>query len=117
MTSPDRIEKYCSSIGRDVDTIKKSWAGSILIAKNEQELKKRLEKYIQMRLQGLTRAKEMGFSDYNLQPSLFGTPKKCVEKIEDYIKAGVTHFMFNFSKENIIEDLRFFANKVIAYFN
>jgi F420-dependent oxidoreductase-like protein len=111
------LEKHCSSIGRDPDLIQKSWAGSILIAKTEQELNKRIEKYVQMRMRGLARAKKMGFADYNLKPSLFGTPEQCIEKIEEYRKAGATQFMFNFPKEQIIKDLRLFSKKVITYFN
>jgi F420-dependent oxidoreductase-like protein len=110
------LEKYCSSIGRDLNTIQKSWAGSILIAKTEEEVNKRLKKYVQMRSQGLARAREMGFTDYNLKPSLFGTPKQCMETIEDYIKVGVTHFMFNFPQEKLLEDLQFFAEEVISCF-
>jgi len=110
------LEKYCFSIGRDPNTIQKSWAGSIIIAKTEEEVNKRLKKYVQIRSQGLTRAKEMGFTDYNLNPSLFGTPKQCIERIKDYIKVGVTHFMLNFPQEQLLEDLQFFAKEVISCF-
>jgi alkanesulfonate monooxygenase SsuD/methylene tetrahydromethanopterin reductase-like flavin-dependent oxidoreductase (luciferase family) len=96
--------------------IQKSWAGSILIAKTEKEVNKRVKKYVQMRSKGLTRAKEMGFADYNLKPSLFGTPKQCIETIEDYIKAGVNHFMLNFPQKQLLRDLQLFAKEVISCF-
>ena len=48
---------------------------------------------------------------------LSSAAKKRRESIEEYRKAGATHFMFNFPREQLLEDLRFFAKKVITYFN
>ena len=111
------LQKHCTSFGRNFDEIQKSWAGSILITETEHELDKRLKKYVEKRLKGMARAKEMGFTDYNLKPSLFGTPEKCIEKINTYINAGVTHFMFNFPEEQLFKDLRLFAKRVITHYN
>jgi alkanesulfonate monooxygenase SsuD/methylene tetrahydromethanopterin reductase-like flavin-dependent oxidoreductase (luciferase family) len=110
------LEEHCSSIGRDPNEIQKSWAGSILITDTENELTIRLQEYVKDRMQGLDRAKEMGFTDYNLEPSLFGTVDQCMDKIEAFINAGVTHFMFNFPENHLFEDMQLFAEKVISHY-
>ena len=106
------LKQHCLDIGRNPDEIQKSWAGSILVARNSYELNERLKKYFEKRVEGLARAKEMGFVDYNLKPSIFGTPEQVAEKIRDYVDVGVTHFMFNFPEENLFEDMELFAEKV-----
>jgi phthiodiolone/phenolphthiodiolone dimycocerosates ketoreductase len=53
-------------------------------------------------------------SDLAERISVFGTPEDCIKRIEDYAKAGVTHFMLH-SVGNLHEFDKLFP-KVIAYF-
>lgn len=117
------LENHCSSVGRDINEIQKSWAGSVLIAETEEEAKERIKRYVQMRIQML---REMGrdttsLSEDQLKPSIAGTPEHCVERIKAYVNAGATHFMLYFPREyeyeKLLEDLPIFAKQVIPSFN
>jgi len=112
------LEKHCLAVGRDIDEIQKSWAGSVLIAETEEEVKERIQRYVQMRLQRLreTGRSAMNSTEYQLKPSIAGTPEQCIEKINDYVNAGATHFMLNFPTEKLLDDLQIFAKQVIPYF-
>jgi alkanesulfonate monooxygenase SsuD/methylene tetrahydromethanopterin reductase-like flavin-dependent oxidoreductase (luciferase family) len=45
---------------------------------------------------------------------IFGTPDQCIERIEEFTKAGVTHFIFSIHPLN--GSYRLLAKKVIPYF-
>lgn len=113
------VEKHCSSVGRDFDEIQKSWAGSALIAETEGEAEERIQIHVRMKLQTLRDANRntTNLTDYQLRPSIAGTPEQCTEKISAYVNAGATHFMFNFPRERLLDDLQLFAKQVIPSFN
>ncbi|NIO36608.1 LLM class flavin-dependent oxidoreductase, partial [Candidatus Bathyarchaeota archaeon] len=51
-------------------------------------------------------------------PVIFGAPDDVIGRIEEYVKAGVRHFISPFfvSPKLMTETCKLFAEKVIAYF-
>jgi len=47
--------------------------------------------------------------------TIFGTPEDCIDKIERYIRSGVTHFMF-YLHSPYVETCRLMQTKIIPYF-
>ncbi|HEA70569.1 MAG: putative F420-dependent oxidoreductase [Candidatus Lokiarchaeum sp. GC14_75] len=85
------LKEHCDTLGRKIDDIELSWSGNILIGKNEKQLNKKISRY----------GKEINF---------VCTYDNCIEKLQDYVDSGCTHFIFslysfNDEKETFMEEI------------
>ena len=69
------LKQHCENIGRDFDTIKKSWFGRIAIGKTGEE--------------ALARSNGV----WNKGNALCGTPEEVIEQIRAFVDAGASGFM------------------------
>jgi alkanesulfonate monooxygenase SsuD/methylene tetrahydromethanopterin reductase-like flavin-dependent oxidoreductase (luciferase family) len=94
----NRLDQLCREYGRDGKDLLRTWQGSVLIAKNEVALQEKLKKYPPERQR------------------LVGTPEQVIEKIRQYVDAGVEHFMFYFEDDVELTSLDIFAEHVFPAF-
>jgi F420-dependent oxidoreductase-like protein len=99
------LEGHCSAVGRDFREIEKScWpGGQIFIALNRKELD---EKVLQRK------PKSVSLKVFK-KLNLVGTPDDCIQKIQQYVNVGVTHFMLFFGDLPNMRGIRLFADKVV----
>lgn len=100
------LESHCRSVGRDFDSIEKSWFGNVLIEPTEERLQERLRK----------RAARGGATTVLDERGIAGTPEKIAAKIEEYAALGVTHFIAMFGRVDRLEATELFAKEVIPRF-
>jgi alkanesulfonate monooxygenase SsuD/methylene tetrahydromethanopterin reductase-like flavin-dependent oxidoreductase (luciferase family) len=119
------LKKYCSQIGRDYDSIDKSYLSSIDLYPSEDAL---LEAMKELYHTGLdrwrhTHDQELSFDEWLSRYRtrfLIGTPEECLEKIQRLIDVGVTYFTFSIRAARHVPDLeagketlRLFAEHII----
>ena len=99
------LEGHCSKVGRNVNEIQKSWQGRVLMAKDDAELKEKLQRF--------------GMPPRDLQrANIVGTPEQCVETIAQYVELGVTCFVLVFPEvTKNLGCLEEFREKVISRFS
>jgi len=102
------IERHGDTVGRDTDEIEKT----LMIAlcyKEPKEREEMLSSIVAMMAQTTPeRARNM---------MVIGSKQECVDKLEGYIKAGVTHFIFLHNPPITAEvDLQAFAEDIIPQF-
>ena len=85
------LHEYCDNLGRKIEDLKLSWSGPFLIAKDKNQLNKKINLY----------EREKG---------IFCTYDNCIEILEDYIDLGCEQFIFvisefNDEKETFMEEI------------
>ena len=102
-----QIKERMKPIRRDPKKLQVAYGGSgcALIAENEQLVKKLAEPLI----------RSLGKPEEALA-CLIGTPEQCIQKIEQYQKAGVQKIVAGFYDFPLLKGLRLFAKSVIPYF-
>lgn len=76
----DVLRSHCNRIGRDYESIKKTWLGCIAIAKTDDEA---------MRL-----AKNNPFP--TSEPTISGTPEQVSQKLKEFVDIGVEYLILRF---------------------
>lgn len=118
------LQKYCSEIGRDFDTIEKSHFSYLVSIYNDEEellhdMKKLYERELKRDVKDIyqKRVVPTTFKDWFKdvrERSFLGTPEQCVTRIRRHIDLGVTYFMLRFleplGKRN---GLKIFAQEVM----
>jgi alkanesulfonate monooxygenase SsuD/methylene tetrahydromethanopterin reductase-like flavin-dependent oxidoreductase (luciferase family) len=102
-----KLRKICEEVGRDYDSIEKSWLGTVIIGKNSGEVEAKLRKYQPTTIS----------AQRYVGPAIMGTPSDCIKKVQEYKDLGVTHFIGWFP--DIAEDesgARIFAEDVMSSF-
>jgi alkanesulfonate monooxygenase SsuD/methylene tetrahydromethanopterin reductase-like flavin-dependent oxidoreductase (luciferase family) len=74
------LNRQCEKIGRDPNTIRKTWFGRLVIASNEADA-------LAMGISGL-----MKFTHDN---AFVGTPNQVVEQMQPFVESGVNYFMLD----------------------
>lgn len=98
------LKEHCMRVGRDFDSIKKSWKGTVIIDKDPKRLKNKFE----------ARKPKKGSIEGWKSRMLIGTPEECVERLQEYVDLGVELFILSF--QGYIEDRKLFENTVIPEF-
>ncbi len=104
------LKEACRQIGRNFDEIEKSWWGRVMISRNKDEV------IAQLKALYLSQRRESPFKRWIegiKANSIIGTPEECVEKLREYMKLGVTYFIFRFGDAPSKKGLRLFAEEVI----
>lgn len=100
------LESHCRTVGRDFESIEKSWFGNVLIEPTEERLQERLRK----------RAARGGATTVLDERGITGTPETIATKIEEYVSLGVTHFIAMFGRVDRLGATELFAKEVIPRF-
>jgi probable F420-dependent oxidoreductase len=128
------IKKNCEKIGRNPNSILFSWHGSILIAKNNSDLKEKInyirqlnphyplsfeqeimQKYIYPFAQEMGVEAESATINFRAR-NLVGDPDEIIDRIQSYVDIGVSHFILSFLDYPSTEGLEMFTEKVIPAF-
>jgi len=99
------LRKYCQDVGRDYNSIPKSWYGDLLIGKGEGEVKS-----------GMKRLEAKVPKPERILRALIGTPPQIIDQIEEYVKLGVEYFIVVPTDPKDIDSMRLFAEKVVPSF-
>jgi len=105
---------YCEKIGRDYDSIGKSWTGDLVIGKDEGEINRELEK-LKARLRSQGVREELSLEQLE-GPRLIGTPSQVISKIEEYLKLGIDYFVILPTDLRDISVMKLFSEKVMPSF-
>jgi len=102
-----QIKEMMEKVGRDPQMLKVAYGGSCcaLIAKSEDSVRKLAEPLI----------RSMGKPVEELA-CLIGTPEQCIQKIEQYRKAGAQKIVAGFYDFPSLKGLELFAKSVIPHF-
>jgi F420-dependent oxidoreductase-like protein len=103
------LDNLCKEYQRDPDEIEQSWLGIALVASSSStDLEAKIEKY---------KPKSMALDRYSR--GIVGTADDCIEKIKEYISAGVTYFTLIFPElgDEPDESLSIFGKEVIPAFD
>jgi F420-dependent oxidoreductase-like protein len=101
------LEGHCRRIGRDPAAIEKSWFGTVLIEPDEARVQRRLAK----------RAERFGGAVEQLASRMIvGTPAQVIQRIQEFVAIGVTHFIAMFGRVERLEATDLFARAVIPSF-
>ena len=102
------IERHADTVGRDSDQIEKT----LMLAMSYNPPKQRDEM-----LTGLIAMMAQTTPEKARDRIIIGSKQECIDKIEGFIKAGVTHFIFMQVWPMIVEDeVQAFAEEVIPAF-
>ncbi|MEM2110381.1 MAG: LLM class flavin-dependent oxidoreductase [Candidatus Bathyarchaeia archaeon] len=108
------LQSHCEKIGRDYNSIKKSWVGNLVIGLNEAEVNREIRK---AKIE--TKKNEVKLEDIE-DTTLVGTPPQMISKIEEYLKLGVDYFIILLGSRYFdlrdIEAIKLFSTKVITAF-
>lgn len=98
----DILTRYCDELDRRIADIEFSWSGNLIIAEDERELNKKIEKYKTQR------------GSISRQDGIIATYDECVEKLQRYIDLGCTHFIFPMATFN--EEKEAFIDRIASSF-
>lgn len=77
------LEAHCAAIGRDFSTIRKTWYGRLIVAKDNET--------------AIEKAHKLGRTHYNgwtAEGALVGTPEQILGKLKPFVDIGVDYFMW-----------------------
>jgi alkanesulfonate monooxygenase SsuD/methylene tetrahydromethanopterin reductase-like flavin-dependent oxidoreductase (luciferase family) len=121
----DLLKKYCARIGRDYNSIDKTYYTSMDLYHTEDALIEAMKELYQYGMERRRRSWDPNWSfdewlDIYRTKNLIGTPDECLDKIQQFIDIGVTYFIFSIRAArrvpNLVErkeSLRLFAEHII----
>jgi F420-dependent oxidoreductase-like protein len=122
----DVLKRHLLAYGKSMDEIQRSFTASLLIANDQQQVKKLTRRYVQNHFSFRSLSKmihhpKRAFSFANefllkrktTRYGIVGTPEQCIDQINEYVKLGVTYFMLNFPDVPDLTSLRLFAQRVM----
>ncbi len=117
------LKKYCSQIGRDYESIDKTYYSSMDLYDNEDDLLEAMKELYHTGMERRPQYQGMSFEewlDLYRTRHLIGTPEECLKKIRQLMDFGVTYFIFSIRAArrvpNLVErkeSLRIFAEEII----
>lgn len=105
----DLIDKQLKITGRSTEHFTKSWQGYVTIAETQNELEQTAAEIAGVR--GIS--KDGLLLETKTKGAIVGTVEKCVQKLDDYIKAGVNYFILIFQTPNQLEAVKLFSREVM----
>jgi len=102
------IKEKMKRFGREPQGLHVAYGGSgcLLVAENEDLVKKTAEPLV----------RSMGKKTIEESSCIIGTPRQCIEKIEQYQRAGAQKIVAGFYDFPSLKGLKLFAKKVIPHF-
>jgi len=107
-----QLNDECQSVGRDYDKIAKSLETQVIISKDHDELDTLLKRI------KVHNPKATFYRDETLlrELYLFGTPAECIDRINEYVKLGITRFVLWFVDFPSNGGMKLFADQVLPNF-
>ena len=103
------LRKHCENVGRDFNEIVLTYGGTVIIDREEKNVRKKFEEYEPNRIRG-TRYEEMR------ERMFLGTPEEIAEKIEKFKKIGVKEIYLFFPYSYRFTELELFRDDVMKEF-
>ncbi len=100
------LKDKCSRTGRDYSKITKSFFGEAMVVRSDREAEEQIRKRLRERRLPLARSKEYSHR------CIIGTQDRCVERINEYVRAGAGEFMLVFPDLSM-RQIEIFADSVI----
>ena len=101
------LRGHCEKEKRPYDAIEKSWFGNVIVDADAGRARTRLERI----------AGAWGMTPEQMEGrALAGTPERIVERVREYVAAGVTHFVGMFGRVDDLRSTRLFAERVLPAF-
>ncbi len=92
------LDQICKEVGRDPSTLERSMIGLVITDADETKLQEKLNNMVKgrpgMTVEGLT---SKGF---------YGSPEQCVDRLQNFMKAGASYFMLGRIDINQLELVR-----------
>jgi F420-dependent oxidoreductase-like protein len=107
------LRRHCDKLGRDYDSIMKTTNLSVAISPTEEDY------LIDMRSRYDAEGSPGSFDKWLKKAEDFyvsGNADECISKIERYVKLGIQLFIIRFGEYPKIDDMEYFAKKVIPKF-
>lgn len=98
------LRKYCNAMNRDLNGIERSWVGELILFSTPEEMASKMP---------ALGPDGVAPNDFALR-RIAGTPRQCIERIEEYAEAGITYLIVISRKYH--DDLRFFAREIVPSF-
>ena len=99
------LKGHCASVGRDEDTIRKTWSPELFVREDEAELRRGLE----LSIWG------GDFEEWRAG-NLVGTPEQVAEKVQQYVDLGCTGFIPWCTDYPDTTSMELFATQVVPNF-
>ncbi len=108
------LDSYCIEAGRNPHDIERSYYGSFLAAKNENEFREAFERYYgQFKRQDETME---AFIERMRSSRLIGTVDEVIEKIHKFAKLSVTYLIVYFPDKEQLKLMKLFAETIMPVF-
>ena len=106
----DILRGHCRDAGREPSEIEVSHNTRVVIAATEDEYRSLIRR--------LAHRSGASPDEYgrSLRRAVAGTPGQCVERLKQYVDAGITYFFLLFPEPISAEDLSLFAREVMPHF-
>jgi len=109
------IDRFCNEAGRKPGEVGKAWHSSVVISPDKKVVEERVE-----RLKKSSEAwfkhlfkRTLSFEEFS-DMNVFGTPDQCLQKVKDFVKAGVKYFILGLSPDRTdINSIQLFSKSVI----
>jgi F420-dependent oxidoreductase-like protein len=101
------LKEHCQAIGRDVEEIEVSWLGAACVTESQER-----QAAI---VQGLSRGMNIPLEDAE-QRVLVGSTAEIIERVHEFIAAGVSHFILSLMPPFDHHTIRQFAEAVMPQF-
>jgi len=102
-----QLDQYCSDFGRDPKEIRRSVGFSVQIYANEHEMERGLKEEAQKR--------NISLADYQqrIEGALVGTQDQIIEKLAQYPKLGITHYIFMLPHQHEAKYIQQFTDEIL----
>jgi len=104
------LTAHCHEVGRDPDAITLSHNTRVVIAPTRDALEERLW------TEAARFNQPVEVYRASLAHAVVGTPEECVAKLTPYVESGIRYFFLLFPHPIQLDDLRLFAERVMARF-
>ncbi|MFX0061892.1 MAG: TIGR03560 family F420-dependent LLM class oxidoreductase [Candidatus Hermodarchaeota archaeon] len=103
------LRKHCEAVGRDYNSIEKTFLAICFISEDEDEIETRIVETAKRRGISLEQQKKEVSSEPGI---LYGTPEEVRERCQSLINKGITQFQIRFSEEKELQMSTLFAKSV-----
>ncbi len=101
------LSAHCATEGTDVDAIEKTWFGNVIIDEDASRARARLDRL----------AKAWNTTpDVMAKSAIVGTPEAMIDRMHEYLEAGVTGFIGMFGRVDDLRTTRLVGEKVLPAF-
>lgn len=109
------LNDWCKRLGRDPNSVVRTWDGHVIIGNNERELEEKVNTLKKQRIAGEALIGQLIPGDM-LENCISGTPDRCIEKIKGFATLGVSHFSLWFLDYPHLDGIKLFSEQVLPEF-